>query len=287
MGEKPQQTDLSKKTVVCRIPGMDAVTVRQDVEYGSSGGDRLTMDVYLPPGATDGGRTPAVVVVAGYPDPGFTARLGCSFKEMGSSVSWGRLMAASGLAAVTYTNREPAADLDALLRYLRQNASSLGIDEDRIGLFAASGNVPLALSALIEGGPEHPKCAVLYYGYTLDLEGSTAVADAARMFRFASPGAKKSADDLPRDVPLFLVRAGKDEVPRLNEALDRFLAAVLARNLPVRLVNHPTAPHAFDLFDDGEASREIIRETLAFLRFHLLGETELPRNVPPAGRHSG
>ncbi len=53
-------------------------------------------------------------------------------------------------------------------------------------------------------------------------------------------------------------------------ALDGFLARALACNLPVTFVNHSTAPHAFDLFDDSEMSREIIGRILAFLRFHLL-----------------
>jgi hypothetical protein len=286
MGETPRPTDLAKKTVVCQLPGMDAVTVRRGVGYDSSDGDFLAMDVYLPTGPS-GGPAPAVVIAAGYPDPGFAAKLGCSFKDMGSSVSWGRLIAASGLAAVTYTNREPAADLGALLRYLRRSGPTLGIDESRIALWACSGNVPLALSIVMHDGLERPKCAVLAYGYTLDLDGSTAVADAARMFGFVNPASGKSADDLPRDVPLFVARAGKDEVPRLNETLDRFMGAALARNLPVTLVNHPTAPHAFDLFDDSDGTREIIREILAFLRFHLLRTAESPGNVPSTGHHSG
>jgi hypothetical protein len=39
--------------------------------------------------------------------------LGCRFKEMAMSVSWGQLIAASGMIAIAYTNREPAADLNA------------------------------------------------------------------------------------------------------------------------------------------------------------------------------
>jgi hypothetical protein len=286
MGETPRPTDLAKKTVVCQLPGMDAVTVRRGVGYDSSDGDFLAMDVYLPTGPS-GGPAPAVVIAAGYPDPGFAAKLGCSFKDMGSSVSWGRLIAASGLAAVTYTNRKPAEDLDALLRHLRKSGEALGIDGARIGLWACSGSVPLALSVLMQPGLERSRCAVLAYGYTLDLDGSTAVAEAARMFGFVNPAAGKSAGDLPRDVPLFVARAGRDEVPRLNETLDRFVTAALARNLPVTLVNHPEGPHAFDLFHDGETSREIIREMLAFFRFHLLGAAEPPRSALPAGRPPG
>jgi hypothetical protein len=58
-------------------------------------------------------------------------------------------------------------------------------------------------------------------------------------------------------------------MPRLNETLDRFVVKALERDLPVTLVNHASAPHAFDLFQDGETSREIVRQILAFLRFHL------------------
>jgi acetyl esterase/lipase len=110
------------------------------------------------------------------------------------------------------------------------------------------------------------KCAALCYPFLLDLDGATAVADAAKAFGFVNPGAGQSVDDLPKDVPLFIARAGKDQTPRLNETLDRFVAAALAANLPITVVNHPTAPHAFDLYDDSEASREIVRQVLAFLR---------------------
>ncbi len=66
------------------------------------------------------------------------------------SVSWGQLIASMGLIAIAYTNREPAADLDALLSHLRDRGQSLGIDSNCIGLWACSGHAPLALSALME-----------------------------------------------------------------------------------------------------------------------------------------
>jgi acetyl esterase/lipase len=179
-------------------------------------------------------------------------------------------MAASGVAAITYTNREPAADLQMLLRHVRQNAASLGVDGNRIGVWATSGNVPLALSVLMQDDRDFVKCAVLCYPFTLDLEGSTGVAEAAGTWKFVNPVAGKSVADLPPDLPLFVARAGRDEFPHLNATLDRFLAHGLVCNLPITFVNHPTAPHAFDLVDDTETSREIVRRILAFLRFHLL-----------------
>lgn len=269
---------ISKKMVVYGIPGMDGVEVRRDVEYGATRKGALTMDIYYPPGSKSGARTPAVVVVAGYPDSGFEANVGCKFKEMGSSISWGQLMAASGMVAITYTNREPATDIHALLEYVRQNADALGIDETRIGLWASSGNVPLALSVLMREDQEYLKCAVLCYGIMLDMEGDHHVAEAAKMWGFANPCAGKSIADLPKDTPLFIVRAGRDEMPHLNETIDRFVAAALAFNLPVTLTNHPEAPHAFDLLHDSETSREIIRRVLAFMRFHLLPASAVSRS---------
>jgi hypothetical protein len=59
-------------------------------------------------------------------------------------------------------------------------------------------------------------------------------------------------------------------MPHLNETMDRFLLKALSPNLPITIMNHAAAPHAFDLFDDSETSREIIRQILAFMRFHLL-----------------
>jgi hypothetical protein len=269
MSQETTAEGISKKEVVYGSPGMDEVKVRRDVEYRATAEGALTMDIYYPPGARGGARLPAVVFVAGYPDAGFEKMLGCKLKEMGAYVSWARLTAASGLVAIAYTNREPAADADDLLRHVRRHAAALNIDEDRIGLWACSGNVPLALSILM--GDASLKCAVLCYGFMLDSEGTTHVAEAARAWGFANPCAGRSIADLPRETPLFVARAGRDRTPRLNETIDGFLAGALAHNLPVTLVNHPTAPHAFDLFDDGEASREIIRGILAFMRFHLLG----------------
>lgn len=253
------------KAVVYQIPGMDSVTVRRDVEYRQSDAGSLTMDLYYPPHSKAGQRHPAVIFVTGFSDAGAQTRLGCKLKEMASYISWAQLTAASGLVAITYTNSEPATDALAVLRYVRQHAESLEIDGDRIGIWSCSGNVPTALSVLMR---ETLSCAVLCYGFMLDLDGSTCVADAQKLWGFANPSGGKSVDDLPRDLSLLIVRAGKDEFLDLNAAIDRFAARALAANLPITLVNHASGPHSFDLLDDSETSREIIRGILAFVTFH-------------------
>jgi hypothetical protein len=270
VSEEDPRADIAKKALVYRMPGMDAANIRRDVPYRTTDSGVLTMDIYSPPDQQVGARTPVVVFAIGYSDLGAERFLGCKFKEMESYVVWGKLVAASGLTAITYTTTDPAADIQVLFSHVRENAASLGIDANRIGVWACSGNVPLALSVLMQESREYLKCAVLCYGYMLDLDGHTSVAEASKKFGFVNPCAGKSTDDLPGSVPLFVARAGRDETPQLNETMNRFLAHTLARNLPVTFVNHAAAPHAFDLFHDSETSREIIRQILAFLRFHLL-----------------
>jgi hypothetical protein len=263
------QDHISKRRVVYSVAGSRAATVRRDHEYRVGEAGPLTMDVYYPSDATSVVLRPAVLFVTGLPDSGAQRMIGCRLKEMGSYVSWAELMTTRGLVAITYTNAEPATDAREVLNYVRQNAAALGIDENRIGLWACSGSVPTALSLLMDGRRDYLKCVVLCYGYMLDLDGSTRVADAARQFGFVNPCAGKSVADLPRDLPLFIARAGQDRMPGLNEALDDFVLEALTCNMPVSLVNHAAAPHAFDLFHDSEMSREIIRQILQFMRGHL------------------
>jgi hypothetical protein len=263
--------DVSKARVVYAMPAAEAVRIRRDQEYRHTDAGALLMDVYYPPDANVGSRLPAVVFVTGFSDVGAKRTFGCAMKDMGAYVSWARLAAASGMVAVTYTNQEPATDAHAVIEHVRDHAASLGIDDNRIGLWSCSGNVPAALSVLMgKDTSSYIKCAALSYGYMLDADGASGVADAAAFFGFVNPCVGRSVADLAPDIPLFLSRAGHDQMPRLNEALDGFIARGLACNLPLTFVNHANGPHAFDLFDDSETSREVVRRILAFLCFNLL-----------------
>src|SRR5215212_2564868 len=220
MTQETQRHEMATKRVVYQMPEEEAVTVRRDVVYQETEAGALTADLYYPPDFKSGDRSPAVIFVIGYPDPGAKRFLGCRFFEMESFISWGRLTAASGMVAVTYTTgNEPASDVYALLRHVRQNAESLGIDETRIGVWACSGHVPNTLSVLMQEGAESLKCAALCYGIMLDLDGSAHVAELSAAYKFVIPAAGRSVEDLPRDLPLFIARAGQDEFPHLNETM--------------------------------------------------------------------
>jgi hypothetical protein len=267
MADQTSRHPMAARRPVYSLAGLDAVSVRRDLVYRHVDGARLALDVYAARGPAE---APAVVLVVGYSDAGARRTLGCTFREMGAFSGWGRLLAADGVAAITYeTSTDPPADLQAALAYVRAHASELGVDAARIGLWACSGHAPTALGALLADGGAALACAALLYPYTLDEDGTRAVGEAAGTFRFANPTAGRTVRDLPANVPLFTARAGRDEMPGLNQALDRFIAGAVRANLPLTSVNHPTGPHAFDLLDDSVTSRATIAQVLAFLHAHL------------------
>lgn len=256
------RTALGRRELVIPAPETP-IEVLRDLEITGASGRPLRMDVHRPANASV--PVPVVWIVSGYRDEGFASHVGCAFKEMQWTKSWARLFAAAGMAAIAATNEDPAADLRAGLSAVSRRGTELGVDPSRVGLFATSGHAPTALSALMRDYPIGVSAAAIAYGYTLDLAGSDAVARASASFRFANPCAGRSLEDLRTDVPLLLVRAGGDEMPGLNVAIDAFAAGALARNLPLTVVNHPEGPHAFDLFHDDARSRSIIREIPRFL----------------------
>jgi dienelactone hydrolase len=247
---------VAARPVVYRMPCMDQAIRRQD------GG----LDLYYPPGwQPSAAPLPAVVFVIGYPDAGTRRVIGCSAREMTSFIDWAKLVASFGMVAVTYAPEQPERDAVGVIRQVRAEAALLGIDATRIGVWACSGHVPVALSLLMSG-ETGLRCAALLYGYLLD------AAEAAVTFRFVNASAGRSVEDLPRDLPLLLVRAGRDEMPGVNAGIDAFVAQALRANLPLTLINHHTAPHAFDIAESGddiEASRLTVMRTLAFLQLNL------------------
>jgi hypothetical protein len=252
--------ELARKTVVYRPAGIDAVPAPREFTYRSAGGSALPMCVYFP--LLDRAvHAPVVLLPLAYPDP--EGR----FRTFGPVTSWARLCARSGIAAVIYGTETPHEDVHAALRHLVSHAEPYGLDTARLGVLATSANVTVALSLLMRG--ERVRCAALLYGYTFDLEGSTTVTDMSRQFGFVDACHGRSVQDLPGDVQLLVVRAGQDRFPGLNDALDRMIAGALSRNLPLTLINHAAGGHAFDVDEDTDTSRGIIRLVLAFLRSQL------------------
>jgi hypothetical protein len=72
--------------------------------------------------------------------------------------------------------------------------------------------------------------------------------------------------------PMFIARAGRDEVPGVLDSIDRFVAKALAANIALTLMNDPQGVHGFDNQNDDDRSREIIRTAIAFIGAHLGSE---------------
>jgi len=271
MAEAAERHETTRKPVLYRLRGMKSVPVRRDIVYRTTATAPLTLDLYAPRKSKAGSPLPAVVFAIGYPDAGARQRLGCAFKDMECYVNWAQLAAASGLVGITYANEEPAGDVHALLEHVRDNAAELGVDATRIGIWACSGNVPVALSTLLPDARVKIACAAFCYGLMLDTKDAGYVAEAAKMFGFANPCAGKTIADLAPETPIFIARAGKDAFAHLNDTIDAFVAAALEQNQPIALANYAEGVHAFDLDQDTEMTREIVRRILAFFRFNLLG----------------
>ena len=107
-------------------------------------------------------------------------------------------------------------------------------------MFAESGATWAALPAVEDPGQTAIKAAVLYYG-------------------------SANVDTFRRDIPLLWVRAGLDS-QQTNGNIARVSALAVAQNAPVTTLNHPTGRHGFEGRDDNAITRDIMEQTLAFIK---------------------
>ena len=264
-----QQKDIEQAHIVLQTNSMNEVVIKRGVAYRIAGNVSLSLDLYYPPSTDSSTVFPLVVFVFGYSDTVMRNTSVSKLKDMGQYVSWAQLIASSGLVALTYETLDPASDIEKVIQYVRANASSLQIDAGRIALWSCSGNVPTALSLLTNESKDYLKCAVFYYGFTFELPGSTKVSELSTKIGFAFPAILGVPDTLRWDVPIFLVRAGLDNVPYLNETLSRFIMLATSKNAPLEFRNLPNAQHGFDILDDNDNSKETIKRTVDFIKQHL------------------
>ena len=226
--------------MVLQLPGMESASVRRDLPYKMVDGRALELDVYSPAApAGTAQKRPAVLFVHGYPVPP-----GMKFKNAQQYVSWAQLVAASGLAGVPLDWRGEAADLGDALAYVRRAADELGIDAGRLALFGVSaGGGPAMVEALRD---PTMRAAVVYYG---------------NLTAAISELSGRAAGPLPA---ILVAKAGRDALMPAAPA-DQFVADARAKGADIEALVHPTGAHAFDLANDDDTTRDIIRRTLTFL----------------------
>jgi acetyl esterase/lipase len=267
--DPPWLKEFAFKRIVYSVPEMTRVKVTKNQIYKRASSEELKMDVYSPPGKQ---RRPAVVFIHGGRIP---RNLLTTPKDWGAYVSLGQLVAASGFVGITFNHRfyaweslaDSQSDVMDLISYVRDNAESLGVDKDRIILWALSAG-GIFLSQPLQQSPPYIRSIVAYYS-ELDLQNQRKAAPASvtdETLREFSPvhhlGNKEK--NVP---PIFIARAGLDD-KELNDGIDRFVQLALSRNLTVEVVNHATGHHAFDIEDNNDRSREIIKRTIEFIKAH-------------------
>lgn len=136
-------------TLPAPVPINDSIVIYRDLEFATYEDTALTLDLYVPRDAKD--PLPAIVVI---PGGAFLAQEAKKFKDEA------RILAEAGFAAASIGYRGwpghafPAAVMDskAAVRYLRANATSLGIDPERIGAFGQSAGAYLVGMLAVSGG---------------------------------------------------------------------------------------------------------------------------------------
>jgi tetratricopeptide (TPR) repeat protein len=212
----------------------DSQFTKQSFSYSQAGDAKaLQMDVYRPKGSA---KVPVAVMLNG---------VGMDMRTHPQYMGWGRAVTTVGLAGVIMDS-EPGAiekNFDDVMGYLRKHAAELNVDPERVVLYSCSANVTSGLPIAMNASRAYIKAAVVYYGYA-------------------------QVDAIRRDVPVMLVRAGLDST-QLNQGLDAMFARAVRENAPWSLVNIAGGQHGFEVFDDNDESRSVVRATLEFMRSSL------------------
>ncbi len=269
--DPPWIKEVATQRILYAVAGMEKIRARKDLTYKRVADAELKMDVYNPQNLPRGARRPAVVFIHGGALP---PNLRTKPKEWGAYVSYGQLAAASGFVGITFNQRFYGWDMKALadarsdvmdaVAYIRSNAERLGVDRDRICLWALSAG-SLLLGTAISDAPSFIRSMIFYYAI-MDLEPlrkeRPAITDEV-MKEFSPIHRLEGASR--KFAPIFIARAGRDE-PGLNVAVDSFIQKALTKKATLDFSNHAEGQHGFDVLDDNERTREIIKRTLEFIK---------------------
>lgn len=265
--KEPTLEEIKRQRVVYNLPGMKLASVKKNLTYKRIGNLQLQMDVYAPPKLRRNERRPAIIFVPG--DAPWEILK--DIKDWSVYVSYGELAAATGYVGVTFNHRsterfakirDVAGDVDDLISYVRSHADSLNIDRERICVWAFSAGGPF-LRTILSEKPGFVRCLVTYYSM-LGLATGAAADEIVREFTIANYLSKNPT----QLAPMLIVRAGKD-FPFINNSVDEFLREAVRQNINLEFINYVEGKHGFDVVNDHERTREIIKRTLDFIKSHL------------------
>ncbi len=260
--DPPRGSLFNYNTLAYEAPGMDQVEV-VNLTYATHDGQPLTLDVYYPPGTTPDQRHPVVVFGMGF-------RMSQQpLRNEHFYTSWGKLVAAEGMVGIVYDTEQPDQDIQTLVVFLQEHAEALRIDPEQIGFWSSSTNVPTVMSYLMQEGREGFRFSVYYYGLSLTPDH--------KYFEVLSPNCEArgclytelaDVSYVDPELPLFVVKAGRDFIPSINEAMDHFIKYVEDAGTNVTTVDYSNGRHGFDTEQKTDESAEVIELTLIFMKHH-------------------
>lgn len=258
-------SDLPTDTLALSLPGMDEVVVTHPT-YPSAAGSPLPLDVYSPPAASGSDSLPVVIFVMGFPDSAPT--LGGPLKEKTQYISWGRLVAASGLIAITYQT-ERHDDLEAVVAWIQENGHLYHMDPQRIGLWSCADSSPTAMSFAMQEDRDYLKFAVVYYGQMLTPDNRFRDGINDMCSRSGCYAAElEDVTQLRRDLPLLIVQGRRRPMlGYVNDSIDHFVDVARASDVNLTLIEFKEGKDSFEeLMKTHPRSVEIIEDTLAFMK---------------------
>ena len=227
--------------VVYDIPETKRVTVKSGVTYFKDAKSDLQIDIYLPAGAKSTDKLPAVIFLNAIGDSPDN-----KVKSWAIYSTWPRLIAAHGMVGISMDadGTRIQDSLRSLFKFLESDGAKHGIDASRLGVYAASANVPQSSIYLMsDGAAKGIKAAALFYG-----------------------GAPEGA--LRRDLPVLCILAEGD-MATFGRNMVPLWQRVMESRAPWTLVFASRQPHAFDAFEDTEESRKVVKQAIDFWRTYL------------------
>lgn len=233
-----QAFDVALPHLVYQSPEMNKVIVQENQVYKNVNDTTRNFDIYYPPNykMNSGKQIPVVIFMnIGIP----------ALPDWNIYKDWAKAMAVNGMVGVTYQSYPNTAinDAEDIITYLRENAAKLGIDADKMGVWACSANVNIGLPLVMQPNRSYIRCAAFYYGMA-------------------------NQNITRQDIHLQIVKAGADNY-NLNQGIDAFVKNSIDYELNLDFITYLEAPHAFDIFTDTDRSRQIVQQTLAFFKNNL------------------
>ncbi len=231
------QVPITERPLVYQTSDMQKVQIKTGVVYKTAGDTALSLDIYYPPEFDKRTKRPVVIFNNGVGSP--------ELPRWRAYTDWARLIAASGLIAVNYQSRQGRAfvDTEDLIAYVRTHGDELRLDADRIGLWTCSANTGVGLPLMMQQEKSFIQCGVVYYG-------------------------SAQLQTMRTDLPVLYVRSGLDGLG-INTGIEYTIRHMTEVECDLTFIHYPEGQHAFDIFDDNDRSRQIIRQTVEFFTTNL------------------